>query len=245
MREHRVFKLQFRLNENLGYNRMLSTVPRQVLSGAKYLMTRRGPLAKPVYDVIGFCKTRPELERPDGQLLISPFSAGQQVLGDQLGVEREPGMMCLGYVLRPDSEGSVHITSADPDAPPEIEPNFFATEHDRTVGSGLFRRMRELFETDPISKRIKAETLPGTGVQTEQEIIDAALDTGYCGYHAMGTCAMGPDEDDVVDSQLRVRGVANLRVVDCSVMPVMVSGNLNGPMMAMAWRASDMILGKG
>lgn len=73
-------------------------------------------------------------------------------------------------------------------------------------------------------------------------IIDAALDKGYCGYHAVGTCAMGPSDDDVVDPSLRVRGVHNLRVMDCSVMPTMVSGNLNGPAIAMAWRAADLIL---
>jgi len=67
-------------------------------------------------------------------------------------------------------------------------------------------------------------------------------DQGYCGYHAVGTAAMGPDDDDVLDPRLRVRGVEGLRVVDCSAMPTMVSGNLNGPMMAMAWRAADLIL---
>jgi len=69
----------------------------------------------------------------------------------------------------------------------------------------------------------------------------SALDGGYCGYHAVGSCAMGPGDDDVVDSELKVRGVDGLRVVDCSVMPTMVAGNLNGPIMAMAWRAADFI----
>lgn len=72
--------------------------------------------------------------------------------------------------------------------------------------------------------------------------IDTVLDGGYCGYHAAGTYAMGPGDDDVVDDQLRVRGVDGLRVVDCSVMPTTVAGNLNGPIMAMAWRAADLIL---
>jgi choline dehydrogenase-like flavoprotein len=119
-----------------------------------------------------------------------------------------------------------------------------ATVPDRRVGMDIFRRMRELFSTEPIAKRIKAETLPGPAVQGEQDIIDAGLEHAYCGYHATGTCAMGPRDDDVVDSQLRVRGVERLRVVDCSVLPVMVSGNLNGPVMAMAWRAADLILGR-
>ena len=80
-------------------------------------------------------------------------------------------------------------------------------------------------------------------MQTDQEIIDAGLTMGGSGYHAIGTCAMGPnDDDDVVDPRLRVRGVTNLRVVDASVLPIMVSGNLNGPVSALAWRAADFIV---
>jgi choline dehydrogenase-like flavoprotein len=87
------------------------------------------------------------------------------------------------------------------------------------------------------------ETLPGPGVPDASDAaIDSALTSGYCGYHAIGTSAMGPDETAVVDPVLRVRGVEGLRVVDCSVLPTMVSGNLNGPMMAMAWHASEVIL---
>ena len=102
--------------------------------------------------------------------------------------------------------------------------------------------MREIFEQSPIADRIDHEMFPGDQARTDDEIIDSALDGGFCGYHAVGSCAMGLDDDDVVDSQLRVRGVDNLRVVDCSVMPTMVAGNLNGPVMAMAWRAADFIL---
>jgi choline dehydrogenase len=165
------------------------------------------------------------------------------VPGKALGLEREPGLMCIGYVLRPDSEGQVEITSADPAANPRIAPNFFTSDHDRRVGVALFRRMRELFAADPVARHIAAETTPGPDVVTDQQSVDAALDDGYCGYHAVGTCAMGPSTDDVVDPRLRVRGVDGLRVMDASVLPVMVSGNLNGPVMALAWRAADLIRG--
>ncbi|NGO42196.1 GMC family oxidoreductase [Streptomyces ureilyticus] len=241
MREHRCFVVQYRLKDNLGYNKALSTPLRQAFSGAKYLATRRGPLAAPAFDVIGFFKSRPELARPDAQLLIAPVSLMPEIPGKETGVEREPGVMGLGYILRPTAEGSLHITSADPEAPLTITANYYGSDHDRTVGTALFRRMRELFETEPIAGRIMAETLPGTAVHDDQEIIDAGLDHGRCGYHAIGTCAMGPAEDDAVDARLRVRGVDGLRVVDCSVMPTMVSGNLNGPIMAMAWHAADLI----
>jgi choline dehydrogenase-like flavoprotein len=241
MREHRCFVVQYRLNENLGYNRLLSTKARQNLSGAKYLVTRRGPLAAPAYDVIGFCKTNPALDRPDAQILMGPFSAAPYEAGGELGLEREPGVQCIGFISRPDSEGRVRITSADPSALPEVTAEYYTTEHDRRVGLGLFRKMRELFAASPIAKRIDHETLPGGAVVDDQAIIDSALEHGYCGYHAIGTCAMGPGDDDVVDPQLRVRGVDGLRVMDASVLPVMVSGNLNGPVMVMAARLAQLL----
>lgn len=242
MREHRTFALQYRLNRNLGYNRQLATFGQQALTGVKYLLTHKGPLSTGAYDVVGFFKTSQDQPRPDAQLLMAPFSAAPYEQGKELGLEREPGIQAIGYVLRPDSNGYVAITSSDPDAPPEIEPNFFVTQHDRRTFVAAFRTVREVFDRSPIADCLVAETRPGVDVTDDEAILDAALDQGYCGYHAVGTCAMGPNDDDVVDSALRVRGVHNLRIMDCSVMPTMVSGNLNGPAMAMAWRAADMIL---
>lgn len=173
---------------------------------------------------------------------MAPFSLAPYEQGEAAAVERAPGVQAIGYVLRPDSEGSVTITSADPDAPLDIDAGFLTTAHDREKSVALFHTMRRLFSQPPIAHSLVGETRPGPEVVTDQAIIDAGLDEGYCGYHAVGTCAMGPNDDDVVDSSLRVRGVRNLRVMDASVMPTMVSGNLNGPVMAMAWRAADLIL---
>jgi choline dehydrogenase-like flavoprotein len=242
MREHLVFMMQFRLAEDLGYNRLLSTEAGQQAAAAGYEATRRGPLAGPSFDIVGFFKTRPELPRPDSQFQIAPFSMLPLEPGKAPQIEREPGMVCVAYLLRPDSEGRIRVASADPEAPLDIDAHYFATEHDRTTAVGVFRGIRRLFDTGPLADRIERETVPGHGVQTDQDIIDAGLTAGTCGYHAIGTCAMGPGDDDVVDPRLRVRGVANLRVVDASVLPIMVSGNLNGPVSALAWRAADFIL---
>jgi choline dehydrogenase len=241
LREHRVFLLQFRLAEDLGHNQLLGTDAGQKAAQLEYSTRRQGPLARPQCDIVAFLKTRPELDRPDAQLQIAQFSFMPLEPGKPLRMEREPGMLCLGFTLRPDSEGSLRITSADPDGPLDIDANYFATEHDRTTAVQVFRSVRRLFATEPLADRIAHETLPGRGVQADAEIIDAGLTSGSCGYHAIGTCAMGPDDDDVVDPRLRVRGVPNLRVVDASVLPIMVSGNLNGPVTALAWRAADFI----
>ena len=177
----------------------------------------------------------------DGQVLLGPWTIPAVSAGEPVAVEREPGLSCLGLVLRPTSEGSIAITSADPDEAIRVEPNYFTTDHDRKTGADLLRRMRDILSRSPIADRISHETYPGTDVQTDEELVDSAVEGGYCGYHAVGTCAIGPSDDDVVDSKLRVRGVDGLRVVDCSVMPTMVAGNLNGPIMAMASRAVELI----
>jgi choline dehydrogenase-like flavoprotein len=243
LREHRCFPLQARLRENLGYNRQLAGRIGQTLAGLRYLATHRGPLAAPSYDVIGFLESTLGAGRVDAQVLMAPFSVASHGPGENPGLEHEPGIQAIGYILRPTSEGSLHITASDPDAPLEIDPGYFVSAEDRATGVALFRRMRELFASDALAPHVERETVPGASVHDEddQAIIDTALEQGYCGYHAIGTCGMGPDERDVVDPQLRVRGVDGLRAMDCSVLPTMVSGNLNGPMMAMAGVAADVI----
>ena len=243
MREHRCAALRYRLNADLGYNRQLSGSFAQAVTGARYLASRKGPLAAPSFDIIAFVKSTPDAERVDGQLLLGPWTIPPYNTGEPVAIEREPGLSCLGMVLRPTAQGSVEITAKDPDAPIRIDPNYLGSDHDRETTANLMRKMRSIFEQSPIAERISHETYPGPTAQSDEELIDAALDGGYCGYHAVGSCAMGPSEDDVVDSELKVRGVDGLRVVDCSVMPAMVAGNLNGPMMAMAWRAADFIEG--
>ena len=109
----------------------------------------------------------------------------------------------------------MQITSSDPDAPLDITTNYFTSPHDREVGIAIFRKMREMFASEPIAKRLDHETLRGPRSSDDDRIIDAGLEHGYCGYHTIGTCAMGTADSDVVDSQLRVRGVDNLRVMDC------------------------------
>jgi choline dehydrogenase-like flavoprotein len=242
LREHRCATLRLQLNEDLGYNKQLSSGLAQAITGVRYLTSRKGPLAAPSFDIVAFVKSHPDADRPDGQLMMGPWTIPPYNTGEPVEIERQAGLSCLGMVLRPTSEGSLEITSNDPDAALRINPNYLDTDYDRETAANLLRTMRTIFEQSPIAQRISQETYPGARVRTDDELIAAAFDGGYCGYHAAGSCAMGPGDDDIVDNQLRVRGVDGLRVVDCSVMPAMVAGNLNGPIMAMAWRAADFIL---
>jgi len=241
MREHRCFSLQFRLRTAEGDNRLLSTIPRQALSFGRYLASRSGPLATGAYDVVGYANVAGDGERVDGQLLMAPFSALPYEPGAKLGVEREPGMQMIGYVLRPESRGSIHIRSRDVDVPPRITPNFLTASYDREVTAGLFRLARTIADTEPLASHLRHETRPGVDCQSDEEIIRSAKLDGYCGYHAVGTARMGVDEDAVIGPDLAVHGVDSLSVLDASVLPTMLSGNLNGPLMAAAWAAAPML----
>lgn len=242
MHEHRVFTLQYRLTQDVGYNRLLATAEGQQQAMAEYEATGGGPMGAPSFDLTGVFKSRPGLDRPDAQLQIAPFSMLPPQPGRGIQVERDPGMLCIAYQLHPSSEGSIRITSSDPDAAADIDPGYLITAADRATSVDIVRTVRRLFATSPLQQWIARESTPGDQVQTDEEIIDNGLRTGGAGYHAIGTAAMGPEEDDVVDSDLRVRGVTGLRVVDASVLPTMVSGNLNGPVMALAWLAADRLL---
>jgi choline dehydrogenase-like flavoprotein len=116
-----------------------------------------------------------------------------------------------------------------------------STEHDRTLSIDLVRLMRRWMSQKPLAEFVAEETSPGAGVQSDEQIVDAFARLGRSGYHACGTCRMGTDAASVLDSRMRVRGVENLRVVDLSMFPQMISGNTNGPMMALAGRAADLI----
>jgi choline dehydrogenase-like flavoprotein len=240
LHEHRCFSLQMRLNVNKGYNRMLASSGRQALTGVKYLTTRKGPLATPVYDMLTFLRTDATQDRPNAQVLMSPMSVGVGLPKE--AIETRPGLSMLGFVLRPTSEGSVRIRSADPSEPPRIDAGYLQSEQDRQASVGMFRRMRDIVAQSPIADLVTSEIEPGPAVEDDDSVLRAGFLYGGTGYHASGACAMGPADTDVVDHRLRVRGVSGLRVVDVSVMPAMVSGNLNGPIMAMAWRAAELIL---
>jgi choline dehydrogenase len=243
LREHRGVNLQAVLKDGLGYNHLLNTTFRQAITGAKFLLQRNGPLAVGGYDVIAYFKSTPELERPDVMVLMAPQSTAAAGLTEgKVALAKEAGMMAVGYQLRPTSEGSIHISSADPDAAPVLDPNYLSSTIDREVIVSIIPKIREWMARSPLAEQIVKERVPGKGVQTPAQLLDTAFSQGSPAYHAVGTCAMGPNADDVVDPRLRVRGVQRLRVVDLSVFPTITAGNTTAPTMALAWLAADRIL---
>ena len=238
MREHRLLRAQYRLRE--GSENAAFQGAGLYLSALRYFLFKSGPLTSAAFEVGGFIRTEPGSGRPDAQLGMGPMSIDTSTPG--LSLHGFPGAMCGGYVMRPESQGSILIGGLDSATPAIIDPNYLATDYDRRVSVALFRFIRAMFTQPALAPFVVGEIDPSAGIETDDEIIDAYHRIGGAGYHAAGTCRMGTDDASVVDTRLRVRGVKGLRVVDISVMPSLVSGNTNAPAMAMASRAGELIL---
>lgn len=242
LREHRGILFQLRLDGVRGYNHLASGFARQMWTGFKYLFTRDGLMAHGGFAVSGIYTSDPASSRPDTQTFFTPISTSEvNPMTGRLVVDRHPGARFVTFPLHPTSQGHIHITGAAPSDAPKLVPNFLSTDHDRALLLKVVRKAREILATPPFSDHVVAELEPGPGIATDEQILDHALNKGNAGYHTLGTCAMGPDADDVVDDRLRVRGTTGLRVVDASVFPWEPSGNNNAPTMAMAWIAADLI----
>ncbi len=243
MRDHLGFSMPYRLKNTPGNNREFhgAGLWRNVL---RYYLTRTGPLATGPFEVGAFVKTSPDVQRPDAQLYMGAFTFAR---GDDnfpvplADVERAAGLTMYGQLLRLTSEGQVAITSPDPDALPQITPNWLQTEDDQRVAVDIIRVMRRYMAQPAIAPYLAAELVPGPDKTSDEDLLAAFRTLGLCGTHAVASCRMGSDNRAVVDPDLRVRGVAGLRVVDCSVMPAPVSGNTNAPVMALAWAAAGRI----
>ena len=237
--EHRAILIQSRLNENISHNKQYGGL-RVLWHALKYFLGLDGLMSAAAYEIVGWLKTDPGQNRPNAQILVAPFSFNME---DRTQIEAIPGMHVCAYTLRPSSRGRIHIDSTDPNQAASIEANHHATDKDRKEMVALVRAVRKYLATEPLAGLIAEETSPGPDYQSDEEILAAFDKFGTCGYHAVGSCRMGKDEASVIDPLMRVRGVSNLRIMDTSAMPAIPSGNTNGPTMAMAWRAADIIHG--
>jgi choline dehydrogenase-like flavoprotein len=236
--EHRGLIIQWRLKRDISHNKQYYGW-RLLGSALRYYLTRTGPMSAAAYEIGGWFATRPGLNRPDAQVLIAPFSF--DFAKQRQDVERFPGMHVVVYPLRPTSRGSIHIDSRDPDAAARFHPNYRANAADREAMIGAVRKVREYARQRPLAGLIAEETMPGPAYASDAQILEAYDRYGTCGFHAVGSCRMGADPQAPVDPDLRVLGVEGLRVMDTSIMPVVPAGNTQGPTMAMAWRAADVI----
>ena len=209
----------------------------------KWAFARRGILGLSPTLVYCFWHSGETAESSDLQLTFTPASYKE---GEQGKLEDEPGMTVASWQQRPESRGFVRARSADPFEAPVIQTNYLSAELDRRVVVAGMKLARRLLAATPLAPYCEREDFPGPGVQSDDEFLDAATRRGQTTFHPGCTCRMGPasDPNAVVDDELRVHGLEALRVIDASIMPRMISANLNASTLMIADKASDMIRGK-
>ena len=209
---------------------------------AKYFVGGRSILNLSPSMVYGFWHSDPVAKNNDIQFVFAPAS---YKLGKHGLLADHPGFTVAAWQHRPDSKGWVRLRSVDPFEKPIIQPNYLSEESDRAVTIKAMRLARSLMHTKSMSPYFDGEEYPGSEIESDDELLDAARHWGSTTYHVMGTCRMGPDSDPmaVVDDNLRVKGIANLRVIDASIMPTMLSANLNAGAMMIGEKGADLVLG--
>ncbi|MGJ5035007.1 MULTISPECIES: GMC family oxidoreductase [unclassified Bradyrhizobium] len=209
----------------------------------KWAVTRRGILSLSPTMVYCFWHSGETAERSDLQLTFTPASYKEGVQGQ---LEDEPGMTVASWQQRPESRGYVRIRSADPFAPPLIQTNYLTAELDRRVVVAGMKLARRLLASAPLAPYYAYEDFPGPKVNSDDEFLAAATQRATTTFHPGCSCRMGPADSTwaTVDDQLRVHGLEGLRVADASIMPRMISANLNAATLMIGDKAADLILGK-
>lgn len=240
LQDHYVIGCAYRSTQRITINELSRGLPllREVV---KWVASRRGLLAMSAAHIGAFVKTRAELSSPDVQYHILPASMTQNIAAGKMELDSFPGMTCAPCQLRPESRGSIHIKSARPTDYPAIRPNYLSARTDQQTVVESLKIARRIFNAPPLDAYRGAELEPGADVQSDDELLSFARERGNTIYHPVGTCKMGSDPMAVVDAQLRVYGVQNLRVIDASIMPNLISGNTNAPVIMIAEKAADMI----
>ncbi|MWL88852.1 GMC family oxidoreductase [Cupriavidus sp. SW-Y-13] len=207
--------------------------------GLQYAFNQSGPMSMAPSQLGAFARSDDSQARANVEYHVQPLSLDK--FGDPLhAFNAFTASVCN---LRPTSRGSVHIEDADFRRAPRIAPNYLSTDEDRKVAADSIRLTRRIVASPALAPYKPQEWLPGPAFQTDEQLAEAAGAIGTTIFHPVGTCRMGAadDADAVVDNRLRVRGIAGLRVVDASVMPLITSGNTNSPTIMIAERASEMI----
>ncbi|MGH3253634.1 MAG: GMC family oxidoreductase [Trebonia sp.] len=219
----------------------LGTRTGQATEALRWLATGKGLLATGGYDLVCQFKSGPREPRPDIQGLFVPMAL--DTTSKDMKLARHPGILFMAYPIRPQTTSSVHISGRAPTDAPVIDARFLETDSDRNAVAPVLEIVRAVLAEEPVRALIGAEEFPGPSVATRQDTIEYSHSSGTGLYHGVGSAAMGPSGDDVVDAQLRVRGVTGLRIADASVLPVQVSGNTAAPATLVGYRAADLVLG--
>ena len=240
LQDHLQARVIFRCTQPVTTNDTLRSWTGKLRMGLDYVIRRRGPMAVGINQGGIFARAMPDATRPDVQFHFATLSS------DMAGspVHTFSGFTMSVCQLRPTSRGTVRIRSRNALEPPAMQPRYLSTAEDRATLVAGMRLARSLAATRAMRPFIDSEYRPGDGAVTDDALLDFARDTGGTIFHPSGTTRMGPADDarSVVDPELRVIGLTGLRVVDCGIMPTLVSGNTNVPVVMIAEKAAAMIL---
>ncbi len=238
LQDHLQLRVMYKCTKPITTNDDLASLWRRCAIGLQWLLRRSGPLAIGINQGGLFTRVLPDSATPDVQFHFATLSA------DLAGAKPHPwpGFTMSVCQLRPESRGTVRITTPDPMAPPSMRPLYLAAETDRRCAVAGIRLARALAATQALEPYVAEEYRPGPSASSDEDLLEFARNFGATIFHPAGTCKMGDDPMAVVDARLRVRGVAGLRVVDCSIMPTLTSGNTHAPAVMIAEKASDLIL---
>jgi choline dehydrogenase len=239
LQDHLQIRAVFKVAGAKTLNTRAGSLFGKALIGLEYAFKRSGPMSMAPSQLGAFAKSSRDLAWPDLEYHVQPLSL--DAFGEPLhGFNAFTASVCN---LNPTSRGTVQICSADPQAAPAIAPNYLSTDEDRRIAAESLRLTRRIVAQPALAAYQPEEYKPGTQFQSDADLARLAGDIATTIFHPVGTCRMGRADDAmaVVDSRLRVRGVANLRVVDASVMPTITSGNTNSPTLMIAERAAAWI----
>lgn len=239
LQDHLQLRMVFKVQGVKTLNIMAGNMLGKMQIGLQYALFQSGPMSMAPSQLGAFAKSDPLQATPNLQYHVQPLSLDK--FGEPL--HAFPAFTASVCNLRPTSRGHVHIASADSYAAPKIMPNYLSTEQDRSVAADALRLTRSIAAAPALKKFAPEEYKPGVQFQSQEELAQAASQIGTTIFHPVGTCRMGlaSEASSVVDSQLRVIGVAGLRVVDASIMPYITSGNTNSPTVMIAEKAAQMI----
>ena len=243
LQDHLFFPVSCKTDLQAGINQYLK-VWNQLKEAAKFFISKQGAFTASLLEGVAFLDINKQHNPANFQLHFVPLWSGIDYdydAYDLSSLPREDGFMILPTLLQPKSRGHVTLRSANPQDAPVIQPNFLSEEADLDQLVAGFKLAMEIIDQQPMKQYITTYGPPADR-QSGASLREHIRKTAETVYHPVGTCKMGNDDEAVVDAQLKVHGIENLRVVDASIMPTIVSGNTNAPVYMIAEKAADMIL---
>ena len=240
LQDHLQVRSVYQVENTVTLNQKAGSLIGKALMGLEYFFFKTGPLTMPPSQLGAFAKSNPNRSTANIEWHVQPLSLDK--FGDPL--HKFNAITPSVCNLRPTSRGQVRIKSDDPEEHPTIRLNYLSTSEDEEVAVEGLRFTRRIMRAEALKKFNPVELKPGAEIRTDTQLLEAARDLGTTIFHPVGTCKMGSDESAVVNDRLEVHGVANLRVIDASIMPTITSGNTNAPTVMIAEKGAKFILEK-